>query len=79
MGESAPLITLRGVVLGALTPAGMLYYVVVVGQGIGAGAQRPLVFFYPGLFPACGHAYRGRGSGGSGAAVSPATRSTAIC
>ena len=41
MGESAPLITLCGVVLGPLTAAGMLYYVVVVGQGIGAGAQRP--------------------------------------
>ena len=41
MGECAPLITLRGVVLGPLTAAGMLYYVVVVGQGLGAGAQRP--------------------------------------
>ena len=49
MGESAPLITLCGVVLGPLTAAGMLYYVVVVGQGIGAGAQRPLVFFCPGV------------------------------
>ena len=49
MGEAAPLITLCGVVLGPLTAAGMLYYVVVVGQGSGAGAQRSLVFFCPGL------------------------------
>ncbi len=49
--EAPPLITLRGVVLGLLTAAGMLYYVVVVGQGIGAGryvnSQFPMTAIMP--------------------------------
>ena len=46
-----PVITVRGMLLGALTAAAMLYYVVVVGQGIGAGryvnSQFPMTAIMP--------------------------------
>ena len=50
-GKALPIITLRGVILGALTAAAMLYYVVVVGQGINAGryvnSQFPMTAIMP--------------------------------